>query len=108
MEDKETDEGLQEPNQEYYSMSDAFDDLRFSYGAEEKALSTVKLIGKGLFNSGKFIAKVAPKVVQEVAKHNMKLSENMLNSKGLSDNQRERLSEIHSSSKEVYDNDKFK
>ena len=39
----------------YYKMGDALDELNYSYGAKDKTVSALKMVGKGLFNVGKFL-----------------------------------------------------
>lgn len=55
---------------DYYSHKEAIDDLRYADGAGEKALAGAKLIGKSLFNIGRFGAKeLLPRAFEQGAKN---------------------------------------
>lgn len=43
-------------SKEYYSAKETVDDVRYAIGAGETAAAGAKLVGKSLFNIGKFIA----------------------------------------------------
>lgn len=43
-------------SKEYYSAKETVDDVRYAIGAGETAVAGAKLVGKSLFNIGKFIA----------------------------------------------------
>lgn len=52
----------------YFDMGNAVDDLKYSYGAGEKAKSALKLFGKSLFNVGAFaVTEVIPGIVEKTA-----------------------------------------
>lgn len=54
----------------YYDISEAYGELVYgSIGKKEKAMAAVKLIGKGLFNTAKFVVVDAiPQMKQELEK----------------------------------------
>lgn len=39
----------------YYKLGDAVDEFNYSYGAKDKTVSALKMVGKGLFNVGKYL-----------------------------------------------------
>ena len=43
-------------NEKYYNLSNALEDFADAYGAKDKAISGLKLLGKGLFNVAKYAA----------------------------------------------------
>lgn len=91
---------------DYFKMSKALDEVKSSYGTKEKAVSALKLVGKGLFNSAKFVAENGPKAVHDFSKNaaysSMKQSEKALKRKDLSEEQREKLMDINNRSREQY------
>ncbi|MDC4761762.1 hypothetical protein OHW66_14135 [Acinetobacter baumannii] len=89
---------------DYYNMSEALDEVKYSFGAKDKALSTLKLVGKGLFNSAKFVVKETPKALEDFAKDQMNQSGKMLKRTDLTDEQRAKFTEIHNKSKANYEN----
>ena len=55
---------------DYYSPKEAIDDLKYADGAGEKAIAGAKLIGKSLFNIGKFGTKeLLPRILEQGAKN---------------------------------------
>lgn len=55
---------------DYYSPKEAIDDLRYADGAGEKAVAGVKLIGKSLFNIGKFgVKELLPGILEQGARN---------------------------------------
>ena len=44
-----------EDDDKYYKLGDAYDEFNYSYGANDKTVSALKMVGKGLFNVGKFL-----------------------------------------------------
>lgn len=85
---------------EYYDLSGAVDEFRFgASGAKEKTLAGAKLFGKGLFNAAKFAVKeVLPAAVEEVAKKNLRVSNEALKREDLSSDQRRKLEEVRDKS----------
>jgi hypothetical protein len=57
----------------YLKISDDFDQLRHGYDGMEKAKGGAKLLGKGLFNVGKYaLTEFLPKVIEQVEKNRNK------------------------------------
>ncbi|HAV5431279.1 TPA: hypothetical protein JI046_11755 [Acinetobacter baumannii] len=88
---------------DYFNMSEAIEEVKCSFGAKDKAVSTLKLVGKGLFNSAKFVVKNTPKALEDLARDQMKQTEKQLKRTDLSDEQREKLTAMHAKSKESYE-----
>ena len=88
---------------DYFKMSEAVDDVKYSSGAKDKTVSALKLVGKGLFNSAKFVVESAPKAIEEVARQQMNQSDKQLRRTDLSDEKRERLTELNTKSREIYE-----
>jgi len=59
----DTDDDTPQKDDEYYSLSEAYDDMKYSFGAKDKAVAGLKLFGKGLFNTGKYLFKEGPGVL---------------------------------------------
>jgi hypothetical protein len=90
-------------NFDYFKISDAVNDIKSSSGAKNKTVSTIKLLGKGLFNSAKFIAEEAPKFLQASAYQNMKDAEKKLKNKNLSNEQKDLYTKMRDSHKKTYE-----
>jgi hypothetical protein len=45
--------------EDYFSMSEAIDDVRYENDGKRKAIAVTKLFGKGLFNTAKYVIKEA-------------------------------------------------
>lgn len=57
----------------YFSMSDAVSELSKADTGTKKAMATSKLVGKSLFNVGRFVLGTAlPALTEEIAKQNEK------------------------------------
>lgn len=81
----------------YYSLSEAWEDVSYSDGGD-KVVNSFKLLGKGLFNVGKFIATEAvPGIVEE----NIRKSSAMLKNDNLTDEQRAKFEDIRDRSLEA-------
>lgn len=88
-----------------FDMSEAWDDVIFSDSAKDKALAGLKFLGKGLFNTAKFVADTAPKVAnasEKVAdnvirthKSEVKRIESRLKDSSLTDAERSALERRH-------------
>lgn len=53
----------------YFSFGEAIDEIKQADGAGETAVASVKLIGKSLFNIGRFtVAEVIPGMMEQTAK----------------------------------------
>ena len=53
----------------YLKLADDFEQLRYGFDGIEKAKGGLKLLGKGLFNVGKYaVIEVLPKMAEEAAK----------------------------------------
>ena len=77
------------------------DEVGYSYGAKDKAVSSLKLLGKGLFNTAKFtVTEALPAVTVGVVKASMKQSDEMLKRDDLSAEQRERVTEHRTKAEE--------
>lgn len=60
---------MEDKKSAYFKMDEALDDVNYAYGAKDKAVSTLKLLGKGLFNAGRFaVAEVLPAAMEQSAK----------------------------------------
>ena len=59
----------EEKDSKYLKLSDDFDQLKNGFDGLDKVAGGAKLLGKGLFNIGKFaLTEVLPKVAEESAK----------------------------------------
>lgn len=59
----------QNDDQEYLSVSDEIDELKSSSnGAKEKAVAGATLVGKSIFNLGKFLLKEGPPALERMNK----------------------------------------
>ncbi|MEI6706343.1 MAG: hypothetical protein WCK96_04305 [Methylococcales bacterium] len=59
----------EDKNSNYLKLSGDFDQLKHGHDGIDKAAGGIKLLGKGLFNIGKFaLTEVLPKVAEESAK----------------------------------------
>lgn len=59
---------MEEQESKYFKMGEALDEVKRAYGAQDTAVSTLKLLGKGIFNVGRFaVAEVLPSVMEQVA-----------------------------------------
>ena len=86
----------------YFKMSDAWDEVSYGVGAGEKAKAGLKMLGKGLFNFGKFVATEAvPKMVEQSIEQNVNRSSQLLKNENLTDEQRNRLEEIRDQSNQA-------
>ncbi|HQV81369.1 MAG TPA: hypothetical protein PLW69_10455 [Agitococcus sp.] len=91
----------EEKDSKYFSMSEAWDEIGYSYGAKDKAVSSLKLLGKGLFNTAKFtVTEALPAVAVGVVKASVKQSDEILKRDDLSTEQRERVTENRTRSEE--------
>lgn len=53
----------------YYGFKEAIDEVKDAYGFSETAVASAKLVGKSLFNIGRFtVTELAPTFLEEVAK----------------------------------------
>ncbi len=85
MEDKES---------KYFKIGEALDEVNHAYGDKEKTVASLKLLGKGIFNVGRFaVAEVLPSAMEQVAKQVEK-------NPGASDEQREKASELKKKAEE--------
>lgn len=86
----------------YFNLGKAFSELRHeTVGAKEVAVSSLKLLGKGVFNVAKFAAiEVAPAIAESAMKHTQRTSEELLKRDDLSAEQRDRAQEGLSKSSE--------
>lgn len=55
---------------EYYSLSEAYDEVKYSYGAKEKTVAGLKLFAKGIFNTGKALLNESQERAKKSAKRN--------------------------------------
>lgn len=79
---------MEEEKSKYFKMGEALDDVSFAYGAKDTAVASLKLLGKGLFNVGRFaVAEVLPSAMEQVAKTVEK-------NPNASDEQREKAGEL--------------
>lgn len=62
---------MSEDNDEYMKVSDEIDDLRFGDG-KERAKAGLKILGKSMFNVGKFVAKEVLPALAEKAEEKRK------------------------------------
>ena len=51
-------------NDGYYSIKRAYSELQYSYGAKEKTVAGLKLVGKGLFNTARYALKEGPAIIE--------------------------------------------
>lgn len=63
-------ENEHDDSNKYLNLSDDWSELVDGYGAKEKSVAGLKLLGKSVFNVGKFaFTELLPKVAEEAAKH---------------------------------------
>jgi hypothetical protein len=89
----------------YFSLSGAWDDVIFSYGAKDKAISIAKLVGKTASNTVVFgVTEVVPGILTEAVPAMMKSTANKadqeLKRNDLSSEQREKLEHISKTAKD--------
>jgi hypothetical protein len=59
---------VEDQESKYFKMGEALDDVKLAYGVQDTAVSTLKFLGKGIFNVGRFaVAEVLPSVMEKVA-----------------------------------------
>lgn len=59
----------QDEDSGYFKLGDALDEMSYSYGVKDKGISALKLVGKGVFNIGRFaVAEVFPALLETTAK----------------------------------------
>ena len=52
----------------YFRIDEAVDEISYAYGVKGKAIASLKLFGKGIFNVGKFAAtEIAPAAITSIA-----------------------------------------
>lgn len=57
-------------DKKYLSLSEDWSDLVDGYGAKERSIAGLKLLGKSIFNVGKFtFTEALPKIAEEAAKN---------------------------------------
>ena len=85
----------------YFSLPDAWSDLKNSLGAAETAKNIFALVGKGVANVAVFgVTEVVPGMLKQAAKNNVKASEAALKRADLSDDERGKLEEVNRKSRE--------
>ena len=91
---------MSEEKKDYFNLSEAVDELRHdSLNSKEKAVSGLKLIGKGFFNAVKYTTtEILPELIEQAAKTNERTSTKLLKRDDLSDEKIERLKEIQEQS----------
>lgn len=55
---------------DYYSLSEAYDEMKYSFGAKDKTVAGLKLFAKGLFNTGKAILNEGEEMKEKSNKRN--------------------------------------
>lgn len=76
---------------DYYSMSEAWQDIGQGFDAKEKTVASLKLVGKGFFNVGKFFVKEGfPFLVEQ----GLEKSQSQLKRHDLSDEQRDSIENL--------------
>lgn len=89
----------------YFDLSNAWGELRSSYGAGEKASAIAKLVGKGLANTAVFgVTEVVPSLAKAAMQQKQSRSSELLKRNDLSDEQRERFQRINQKSTVVLEN----
>ncbi|MCG9057309.1 hypothetical protein LH442_15330 [Laribacter hongkongensis] len=89
---------MKEEKSKYFKMGEALDDVNYAYGTKDKAVASLKLIGKGLFNVGRFaVAEALPSAIGHVAQT---IDKNPRSS----DEQREKASELKKKADEYREN----
>ena len=85
----------------YFSLPDAWSDLKNSLGAAETAKNIFALVGKGVANVAVFgVTEVVPGMLKQAAQNNVKASEAALKRADLSDDERGKLEEVNRKSRE--------
>lgn len=83
-----------EEKSKYFKMGEALDDVNYAYGAKDTAVASLKLLGKGIFNVGRFaVAEVLPSFMEQTAKQ-------VERNQNASDEQREKAQELKEKAKE--------
>ncbi len=59
-----------EKKPEYYSLSEAYDEMKYSFGAKDKTVAGLKLFAKGIFNTGKAILNESAEMKEKSNKRN--------------------------------------
>lgn len=59
---------MEEKESGYFKLGEALDDVNHAYGAKDKAVATLKLFGKGVFNVGRFaVAEALPAALEHAS-----------------------------------------
>lgn len=83
---------MSEEQSPYFSMATAYKEVADADGAKAKLLPGVKLVGKGLFNAGRFAAEeVLPQAVRHAMKGRIDHARERLKDESLLDEEREQL-----------------
>lgn len=90
-----------EKNSKYLNMSNEISDFK-SGNAKEKSVATLKMLGKGLFNTSKFLVTEAlPKATEMVVKQNIRNSNEVLKNKSIDAETRAKFEDFNRKSKEA-------
>ena len=86
---------MSDKDSDYYDMSEALDELKYSFGAADKALSSAKILGKGLFNVARFsFTEILPRAMESTSKV-------VLKNENATEEQREKAIQMQSSADEM-------
>lgn len=77
----------------YFNLGDAFDEIKGSIGGKDMAFAGAKLIGKTIFNAGKYV------VEEGLSKQAERVSEEALKRDDITPEQREKAEELNKKAK---------
>ena len=86
---------------EYFSMDDEIFDLKHG-DAKDKSVAALKMFGKGLFNTSKFlVTKAIPEITKAAAQQNINRSNDLLKDASIDNERRQKLEDINQKSKDA-------
>ena len=85
----------------YFSMDDELFDLKHG-DAKDKSVAALKMFGKGLFNTSKFlVTKAIPEITKAAAQQNINRSNDLLKDASIDNERRQKLEDINQKSKDA-------
>jgi hypothetical protein len=89
---------------EYLSMDDEIFDLKHG-DAKDKSVAALKMFGKGLFNTSKFlVTKAIPEITKAAAQQNISRSNELLKDSSIDSDRRQKLEDFNQKSKDALAN----
>ena len=81
-------------NSRYFSISESVDEFKDSFGLKEKSVAGLKIVGKGLFNVGKFtFIEILPAVAEKTANKMLQNGEDSLRNNNISSDEKQKIRE---------------